>query len=160
MKNTSKEWINAFEALIENYVQPTILLSATLTFHFKNKIKTFSDKYSKFTSHTSYLSIHSSKTRQYTKKEDYIKLEQKDTGHQEMDNYEKGRCQKFILSLRKWKILRSVIKTNKTLIKKKKVQLRTLIWRGYGIRFISAELLSPHPQHTSPSGHGTRLKLL
>ena len=44
MKNTSKEWINAFEALTENYVQPTILLSATLTFHFKNKIKTLSDK--------------------------------------------------------------------------------------------------------------------
>lgn len=44
MKNTSKEWINAFEALTENYVQLTILLSATLTFHFTNKIKTFSDK--------------------------------------------------------------------------------------------------------------------
>lgn len=70
-----------------------------------------------------------SKTRQYTKKVDYIKLEQKDTGHQEMDNYEKGKYHKFILSLRKWKILRSVIKTNKTLVKKKK-KVNWELWYG------------------------------
>ena len=47
-----------------------------------------------------------------------------------MDNYEKGRYQKFILSLRKWKIFRSVIKSNKTLVQKKKKKYNWELWYG------------------------------